>query len=73
MTLPGVASWTMASRICAGVRVGRDALTKAATPATCGAAIDVPVCASVSVSPPMDAEVMSVPGAKMSRHFPKLE
>ncbi len=44
--------------------------TSAAAPATCGAAIDVPLIVFVAVSLVCQAEVMLDPGAKMSRHVP---
>ena len=57
------------SRRGAGIRleVERDA------PATCGVAIEVPLMVFVAVSLVFQAEVMLEPGAKMSRHVPKLE
>ena len=45
----------------------------AATPATCGAAIEVPEIVLVAVSLVLQEEVMLEPGAKMSRQVPKLE
>ena len=45
----------------------------AAAPATCGAAIDVPLIVLVAVSLVIQAEVMFWPGAKMSVQVPKLE
>ena len=45
----------------------------AATPATCGAAIDVPLMVLVAVLLVYHDEVMDEPGAKMSRHVPKFE
>ena len=44
---------------------------EAAAPATCGDAIEVPLI--VLVPPVYQAEVIDEPGAKMSRHDPKLE
>ncbi len=45
----------------------------AATPATCGDAIDVPLMVFVAVSLVYQAEVMLDPGAKISTHDPKFE
>ena len=45
----------------------------AATPVTCGVAIDVPEIVLVSVSLPFHADGMSLPGANRSRHVPKFE
>ena len=46
---------------------------RAARPATCGAAIDVPEMVRVAVDPEIHAEVMLLPGAYMSTQRPKLE
>jgi hypothetical protein len=45
----------------------------AATPATCGAAIDVPDIERVALSEVCPADTMLEPGAKTSKHEPKLE
>jgi hypothetical protein len=45
----------------------------AATPATCGDAIDVPEMVFTALEPVCHAEVIDDPGAKISRHFPKFE
>ena len=71
MTTPVVALLTIVSRTWAGGR--RSPCASAATPATCGAAIDVPLIVLVAVSDVDHAEVMLEPGAKMSRHVPKFE
>ena len=42
----------------------------AATPATCGLAIEVPLIVLVSLSLPIQAEVISEPGAKTSTQEP---
>ena len=42
----------------------------AATPATCGLAVDVPLMVLVAVLPVYQAEVMLEPGAKTSRQVP---
>jgi hypothetical protein len=46
---------------------------RAATPATCGVAIDVPLIVFVAVSLVDHADVMLEPGAKMSTTLPKFE
>jgi hypothetical protein len=46
---------------------------RAIPPAVCGVAIEVPLIVFVAVSLVDQAEVMLEPGAKMSRHEPKLE
>ena len=46
---------------------------RAATPATCGVAIDVPLIVAVAVSLVAQAERMLEPGAKMSTTLPKFE
>ena len=48
-------------------------ITSAATPATCGEAIEVPLRVAIALVAVYQAEVMELPGAKRSRHFPKLE
>jgi hypothetical protein len=45
----------------------------ATTPATCGAAIEVPDLLEVAVGPVIPAEMMCMPGAKMSTHEPRFE
>ena len=45
----------------------------AAAPATCGAAIDVPLRVRRAVSLDQVDDVMPTPGAKMSRQVPQLE
>jgi hypothetical protein len=57
----------------AGEAVGLAASTKAATPATCGDAMEVPLLMLVAVAPLLEAEVMLVPGAKISTQLPKFE
>ncbi len=56
-----------------GEAVGLPCKIKAATPATCGEAIDVPLIVFVAVSLVYHAEVIELPGAKISRQLPKLE
>ena len=46
---------------------------KAATPATCGEAIDVPLSVAVAVFEVAHAESIPLPGANRSRQVPKLE
>jgi hypothetical protein len=57
----------------AGLSVGFALNSAAATPATCGEAIDVPEMVLMAVELFIHADVMDVPGAKMSRHEPKFE
>ena len=57
----------------AGEAVGFVSRNNAATPATCGVAIDVPEMVFVAVSLVRQAEVMLLPGAKMSTQVPKFE
>jgi hypothetical protein len=45
----------------------------AATPATCGDAIDVPDIRAVAAVPEIPADVMELPGAKISTHAPTFE
>ena len=52
---------------------GNACASRAARPATCGAAIDVPEIVRVADEPPTQAEVMLVPGAQRSTHDPKFE
>ena len=57
----------------AGVAVVLAARANAATPLTCGDAIDVPLMVLMAVAPVYHAEVMLLPGPKMSTQVPKLE
>lgn len=52
---------------------GYDDRTSAATPATCGAAIEVPEMVLIAVFDDRHADVIDTPGAKISRHVPKFE
>ena len=52
------------------VNDGLAASTRAAAPATCGEAIDVPLIVLVAVFDEYQSEVMDEPGAKMSRQVP---
>lgn len=57
----------------AGEAVGFVSRKSAATPATCGEAIDVPEIVLVAVSLVLQEDVMLEPGAKMSTQVPQLE
>jgi hypothetical protein len=58
---------------CAGDAVVTAERKRAARPATCGAAIDVPDIVAIAVVEEIPAETMPDPGANMSRHAPKFE
>ena len=73
VTLFGVELLTIAAVTVAGDAVGFVSRNNAATPATCGVAIDVPEIVLVAVSLVFHDEVMLLPGAKMSTHVPKFE
>lgn len=73
VTLPAVAAVVMRDITSVTLRVGFADKTSAATPATCGEAIEVPEIVLIDVVDRYQAEVMFVPGAKMSRHVPKFE
>ena len=60
-----------AASTCAGDDVGEEPKNPAAAPATCGAAIEVPL--NTAVPEPILREVMEEPGAKMSTIGPWLE
>src|SRR5690349_17538695 len=62
----------MALCTCAGESPGWPARYNAAAPATCGAAIDVPLIVLVAVSPVPQADVMLMPGANTSTQVPRL-
>src|SRR5688572_1745868 len=64
---------TTAACTSAGVADGLLARNSAATPATCGDAIDVPLIVLVAVLLVCQAEVMLDPGANRSTHVPKFE
>ena len=72
-TRPVVAFSTRAREMASTVAVGVAASKRAATPATCGDAIEVPDHVALAVSEPLFEEVIASPGAKMSRHEPKFE
>ena len=64
-----------AVQISAGVAAGVSSRSRATTPATCGAAIDVPLttlAAVAGVEVPIHADKMLTPGAKMSTQEPWL-
>jgi hypothetical protein len=65
-----VALLTIAAVTVAGEAPEFVSRNSAATPATCGAAIEVPEMVLVAVSLVLHAEVMLEPGAKMSRQVP---
>ena len=73
VTLFGVELLMIAAVTVAGEAVGFVSRNNAATPATCGVAIDVPEIVLVAVSLVLHADVMLLPGAKMSRQVPKFE
>jgi hypothetical protein len=72
VTTPRVASVDKRLATCAGVRAALPKV-RAATPATCGAAIDVPDIITVDVVEEIPVEIMELPGAKMSTQPPTLE
>ena len=73
VTTPEVAADTSACLTCAGVAVGVFSRTRAAAPATCGDAIEVPSMVLVAVVLVDQAEVMALPGAKIETQDPKFE
>ena len=73
VTLFGVELLMIAAATVAGEAVGFVSRNNAATPVTCGVAIDVPEIVFVAVSLVRQAEVMLLPGAKMSTQVPKFE
>jgi hypothetical protein len=68
-----VALLMIAAVTVAGEAPGFVSKKRAATPATCGEAIEVPEIVLVAVSLVRHAEVILEPGAKMSTHVPKFE
>ena len=56
-----------------GEAVGLPCKISAATPATCGEAIEVPLIVLVAVLLVYHADVIELPGAKTSRQLPKFE
>lgn len=73
MTLSAVAAERIDVMTSDTPRVGFADNTSAATPATCGVAIEVPEMVFVAVFDLCHAEVMLDPGAKRSTHDPKFE
>lgn len=73
VTLFGVELLMTAAVTVAGEALGFVSRNSAATPATCGVAIDVPEIVFIAVSLVNHDDVMSLPGAKMSRHVPIFE
>src|ERR671918_49910 len=69
----GVALPVTAPFTCAGEAPGFPSRYSAATPATCGDAIDVPLMVLVAVLPVDQADVTLAPGANTSRQVPKFE
>src|SRR5438874_880012 len=61
----GLAVCTMAARICSTVHFGCACLVSAATPATCGQAIEVPESASGAKPVPDEVDTVATPGAVM--------
>src|SRR5215204_7468747 len=72
MTFIVALEYMVLATVC-GAMVGLALRISAAPPATCGAAIEVPLMVLVAVSLVFHAEVMPSPGAKMSVQVPKLE
>ena len=68
-----VAWLTISFLTVAGDAPGLVCLIRAATPATCGDAIDVPLSVAVAVSLVNQADWMLEPGAKISTTLPKFE
>ena len=73
VTLFGVELLMIAAVTVAGEALGFVSRNSAATPTTCGVAIDVPEIVLVAVSLVFHDDVMLVPGAKMSTQVPKFE
>jgi len=71
-TTYGVALMRSCASTCAGDKLLSDSKMSAAAPATCGAAMDVPLSDREAMSDLMPADRISTPGAKMSMHEPKL-
>ena len=77
--VPALLTWfrvellMMAAVTVAGEALGFVSRNNAATPVTCGVAIDVPEIVLVAVSLVFHDAVMLLPGAKMSTHVPKFE
>jgi hypothetical protein len=72
-TTPVVALPTIPAATAAALWLPNWERYRAATPATCGVAIDVPLMVLVAVSLVFHVEVMLEPGAKTSTQVPKFE
>ena len=70
LTTPGVAPSMIPCLTCAGAAPGVPDSSRAATPAACGAAIDVPDSTSVALGSLLQADSMSTPGANTVTHGP---
>lgn len=70
VSTPTVALASIVDHTCDGRYEGLLSSTIAAAPATCGAAIDVPLIVLVAESEPAHAERTSLPGAKRSLQDP---
>ena len=70
VNLPEDAVFTISLRTVEGEAVVLFCKYNAATPATCGEAIEVPEIVFVAVSLVYQAEVIEEPGAKISRQVP---
>ena len=73
VTTFGVDEFRNIVAICAGVEVGYRPNNTAATPATCGVAIDVPEMVLVADVEPIQEDLMLEPGAKISTQVPIFE
>ena len=73
VTLFSVALPVSAAVTAAADEVGFSWRYSAAAPATCGDAIDVPPIVAVAVLLVHQADVIPLPGPKMSRHVPMFE
>src|ERR1044071_637766 len=73
VTTLAVEPLTIALRVVVAEAPGLNCLYSAATPATCGEAIEVPLNVAVAVSELKYDDRIPEPGAKMSRHVPKFE
>src|ERR1044071_2680815 len=73
VSLPVVAVEMIALATVAGEAEGLFCKYSAATPATCGVAIDVPLMVFVAVSDVYHEDSIEEPGAKMSTHVPMFE
>jgi hypothetical protein len=73
VSLFALAEFTMALRTVLFEAVVLSCKYNAATPATCGDAIDVPLMVLVAVLLVYHAEIIDEPGAKISTQVPKFE